>query len=99
MELVEKKVRFDSAREIETALLKHAGRELELIEESDVRGFKTSKKWAIGGHASLGPEKSPSVLTRLRSHRTRVSPVGRVLKKWQRKPKYKSKPKEEEASN
>jgi hypothetical protein len=99
MELVEKKVRFDSARQIETALLKHAGRELDLIQESDEQGFKTSKKWTIGGEATESSDAGPSVLTRLAGHRPHVSPVVRLLKKWQRKPKYKSKPQEEESSN
>src|SRR5207249_5455470 len=35
MDLVEKKVEFDSAKQIETALLKHAGGELVLTEEQD----------------------------------------------------------------
>jgi hypothetical protein len=99
MELVEKKVRFDSARQIETALLKHAGRELDLIDGPDEQGFKTSKKWALGGEASERADKGPSALTRLASHKPRVSPVVRLLKKWQRKPRYKSKPQEEETSD
>jgi hypothetical protein len=89
MELVEKKVQFDSARQIESTLLKHTGRELALTEESDQQGFKAVKKWRLG-EEDLAPDHddSSTILKRLSSHRPRVSPVKRFLKKWQRKPKY-----------
>jgi hypothetical protein len=89
MELVEKKVQFDSARQIESTLLKHTGRELALTEESDQQDFKAVKKWRLG-EEDLPPDhdESSSILRRLSSHRPRVSPVKRLLKKWQRKPKY-----------
>ena len=91
MDLVEKKVKFDSARQIENALLKHVGGELALVEEADEQGFKGAKKWAIGEDLPEEKEGGPSVLTRLTAHRPRASPVVRLLRKWQRKPKYKAK--------
>ena len=91
MDLVEKKVKFDSARQIETALLKHAGRELALIEEADTEGFKTQKKWALGEDAQDIVLEGPSILSRLSGHRPHASPVVRLMKKWQRKPRYKKK--------
>ena len=90
MELVEKRVQFDSARQIETTLLSHTGRELILTEESpDDQGFKTTKKWALG--QEWIPEernRRGTLFAKLSSHRPSVSPVMRLLKKWQRKPKY-----------
>jgi hypothetical protein len=92
MELVERKVQFDSARQIESTLLKHTGRELALTEESD-QGGKVVKRWSLG-EEDLSPDRdgSPSIFKRLSNHRPRVSPVMRLLKKWQRKPKQKYKP-------
>jgi hypothetical protein len=93
MELVERKVQFDSARQIESTLLKHDGRELVLTEESDEEGFKAVKKWSLG-EEDLSPDRdgTSSILKRLSSHRPRVPPVMRLLRKWQRKPKYRRKP-------
>lgn len=89
MDLVEKKVKFDSARQIETTLLKHAGRELALIEEADADGFKTQKKWALGEDAREVAKKGPSALSYLSDRRPHSFSVARLLKKWQRKPRYK----------
>jgi hypothetical protein len=93
MELVERKVEFDSARQIESTLLKHTGRELALTEESDEQGLKAVKSWSLG-EEDLFPERSGglSIVKRLSSHRPRVPPVMRLLKKWQRRPKQKYQP-------
>jgi hypothetical protein len=93
MELVERKVEFDSARQIESTLLKHIGRELALTEESDEQGLKAVKKWGLG-EEDLSPDRdgNSSIFKRLSSHRPRVPPVMRLLKKWQRKPKQRYKP-------
>jgi len=96
MELVEKKVEFDSAKQIETALLKHAGGELVLTEEQDEQGQITSKKWSLG-EEDLAPE-SPgrtSVFNRLSGHRAHAPTVMHFLKKWQRKPRQKYKPRKQ----
>jgi hypothetical protein len=93
MEMVERKVQFDSARQIESTLLKHTGLELALLEESDERGVKAIKRWSLGEEdLSLDQHGSSSIFKRLSSHRPRVSPVMRLLKKWQRKPKQRYKP-------
>lgn len=91
MELVEKKVPFDSARQIETILLGHNGRELALIEESDPQGFKTAKKWALGEDKLSPDSKSSTIIGKITSRRPNVPSVTRLLKKWQRKPRYSSK--------
>jgi len=93
MELVERKVEFDSARQIESTLLKHIGRELSLAEEPDGQGIKGVKTWSLG-EEDLTPEheRSPSIFRKLSSHRPKVPPVMRLLKKWQRKPRQKYRP-------
>jgi hypothetical protein len=93
MEMVERKVQFDSARQIESTLLKHTGLELALLEESDEQGVKAIKRWSLG-EEDLSPDQNStsSILKRLSAHRPRVSPVMRLLRKWQRKPKQKYKP-------
>jgi hypothetical protein len=93
MELVEKKVEFDSARQIETALLKHAGGELVLTEEQDPQGQVTSRKWGLGGE-DLSPEPHGrlSILNKLSGHRTGTPTVVHFLRKWNRKPRQKYKP-------
>ena len=93
MELVEKKVEFDSAKQIETALLKHAGGELVLTEEQDKQGQITSKKWSLG-EEDLAPEPHgrTSVFKRLSGHRANGLTVMHFLKKWQRRPRQKYKP-------
>jgi hypothetical protein len=93
MELVERKVEFDSARQIESTLLKHAGRELALTEESDEQGSTVVKKWSLG-EEGLSPDHDgrSSIFKRLSSHHPRVPPVMRLLKKWQRNPKPRYRP-------
>ena len=97
MELVEKKVEFDSARQIETTLLKHVGRELAITEEPDKQGFKAVRKWNLG-EEDLAPEphEGPSIFNKLSGHHPRVPSVMRLLRKWQRKPKYKPRTQREE---
>ncbi|HEV2118648.1 MAG TPA: hypothetical protein VGS11_00860 [Candidatus Bathyarchaeia archaeon] len=89
MEMVEKKVQFDSAKQIESTLLQHAGRELVLAEESDEEGSRAVKKWSLGEEdASEEHVRRSSVFGRLSGHRPRAPPVMRLLRKWQKKPKY-----------
>src|SRR6267143_384439 len=56
MDLVDKKVDFDSARQIETTLLNHNGREILLVEEADEANDRIVKKWWLG-EQKLAPEK------------------------------------------
>jgi hypothetical protein len=97
MELVEKRAQFDSARQIESILLKHTGQELALTEDLDEQGLSTIKRWSLG-EEGLSPEREggSSIFTRLSSHRPRVPPVMRLLKKWQRKPKQRYKPRSQQ---
>jgi len=97
MELVERKVEFDSARQIELTLLKHAGQEIALTEETDEQGLKSVKRWSLGTE-DLSPDHqgNMSIFRRLSSRHPRVPPVMRLLRKWQRKPKYRRRSKREE---
>ena len=97
MELIERKVQFDSARQIEATLLTHTGQELALTEETDEQGLKSVKRWSLGTE-DLSPdhEGRVSIFRKLSSRRPRVPPVMRLLKKWQRKPKYRPRAKREE---
>ena len=97
MELVERKVEFDSARHIESTLLKHAGQEIALTEETDEQGLKSVKRWSLGTE-DLSPDHqgNMSIFRRLSSGHPRVPPVMRLLRKWQRKPKYRPRSKREE---
>ena len=97
MELVERKVEFDSARQIESTLLKHAGQEIALTEETDEQGLKSVKRWSLGTE-DLSPDHqgNMSIFRRLSSRHPRVPPVMRLLRKWQRKPKYRPRSKREE---
>jgi hypothetical protein len=94
MELVERKVQFDSARQIESTLLKHSGQELALTEETDEQGLKSVKRWSLGTE-DLSPDHDGkvSIFRKMSGHRPRVPPVMRLLRKWQRKPKASYRPK------
>ena len=97
MELVERKVQFDSARQIESTLLKHSGQELALTEETDEQSLKSVKRWSLGTE-DLSPDHDGkvSIFSKLSGHHPRVPPVMRLLRKWQRKPKYRPRAKREE---
>jgi hypothetical protein len=56
MDLVDRKVDFESARQIETALLEHNGREVLLIEETDEANDRVVRKWWLG-EKKLAPER------------------------------------------
>jgi len=87
MELLDRKIEFESARQIENTLLKHAGRELAIIEELDEAGTRVARKWWLGDKGieqdsgQLRGRKLPSVL--------------HFLKKWQRRGRSKYKPKKQ----
>jgi hypothetical protein len=66
MDLVDRKVDFDSARQIETTLLNHNGREILLIEETDAANARIIRKWWLG-EQKLAPEK-----------RKRIPGIGRI---------------------
>jgi hypothetical protein len=93
MELVERKVEFESARQIESTLLRHSGRELALNEESDEQGSTVVKRWSLGEEdLPPGKEGKLSIFKMVSGHRPRVPSVMRLLKKWQRDPNPKYRP-------
>ncbi len=90
MELVDKKVDFDSARQIETALLNHNGREILLIEESDETGTRVLQKWWLGDQ-QMAPEKARRLpfLGRIARARPKLPKPQALLTRLQR-PRYES---------
>ena len=56
MDLVDRKVDFDSARQVEATLLDHNGKEVVLIEEADEASARVIRKWWLG-EQKLAPEK------------------------------------------
>jgi hypothetical protein len=56
MDLVDKKVDFDSARQVEATLLSHNGKEIVLLEEVDKANDRIVKKWGLG-ETRLAPER------------------------------------------
>ncbi len=98
LDLVDKNVNFDSARQIETTLLDHSGRELIIVEEEDGTNGLLTRKWSLG-ERKIVPEKQSSLpFLRVISRRARpkLTAVHRLLKKWQRKPGYRRKRKADE---
>ncbi len=57
MDLVDRKIEFDSARQIETTLLDHNGKELLLVEEADETRSRVVKKWWLGDQ-KMSPDKN-----------------------------------------
>jgi hypothetical protein len=88
MELVDKKVDFDSARQIETTLLNHNGREILLLEESDETGAKVQRKWWLGDQ-QMAPEKARRFpfLGKITRTRSKLPKPQALLTKFQ-KPHY-----------
>jgi hypothetical protein len=89
MELVEKKVDFDSAKQIETSLLKHNGREILLVEQADETGTRTLQKWWLGDQ-QMPPDKEHKIriVGRLAEHRPKMPKPRGLLTRFQRR-KYK----------
>ncbi len=88
MELVDKKVDFDSARQIETTLLNHNGREILLLEETDETGARVQRKWWLGDQ-QLAPEKARRFpfLGKITRARSKLPKPHGLLTKFQ-KPRY-----------
>jgi len=76
MDLVDRKVDFDSARQIETTLLEHNGREVLLIEEIDEANDRVIRKWWLG-EKKLAPEKKRRMrnIGRVTSNRPKLPSV------------------------
>src|SRR3989454_2408371 len=88
MELVDKKVDFDSARQIETTLLNHNGREILLIEEADETGSRVLQKWWLGQQQGA-PEKARRIpfLGKITRARPKLPRPRALLTRFQ-KPRY-----------
>src|SRR3989454_1466904 len=88
MELVDKKVDFDSARQIETTLLNHSGREILLIEEADETGTRVLQKWWLG-EQQVAPEKARRLpfLRKITGARPKLPRPQGLLTRFQ-KPRY-----------
>ncbi len=88
MELVDKKVDFDSARQIETTLLNHNGREILLIEEADETGTRVLQKWWLG-EQQVAPEKARRLpfLGKIARSRPKLPRPQGLLTRFQ-KPRY-----------
>lgn len=76
MDLVDRKIDFDSARQIETTLLEHNGREVLVIEEKDQANDRVIRKWWLG-EKKLAPEKKRRMpnLGRIASNRPKLPSV------------------------
>ncbi len=94
MDLLNRQVDFGSARQIETILLKHVGRELNIIEEVDETGYQSIKKWWLGDKGLEQDANPSSSLWKRISSRARPG-IPRILRapsKWKQKlsePRYK----------
>src|SRR2546421_10097179 len=88
MELVDKKVDFDSARQIETTLLNRNGREILLIEEADETGTRVLQKWWLG-QQQVAPEKARRIhfLGKITRARPKLPRPRALLTRFQ-KPRY-----------
>ena len=98
LDLVDKKIDFDSARQIETTLLNHSGSEVIIVEVKDETNGRLVKKWWLG-ETRVATDRKPSLpflraISRRARHRTLTVP--KLLRKWERKPRYKPKRKTDE---
>ena len=69
MDLVDRKIDFESARQIENTFLEHNGREVLLIEEKDEANDRVIRKWWLG-EKKLAPEK-----------KSRMPSIGKIASK------------------
>ncbi len=95
LDLVDRKIDFDSARQIETALLNHTGRELAIVEEEDETHSRGIRKWCLG-EQKISPQRKLSLKAASRRLRPKSSLVHKLLRKWERKPRYRPRRKTED---
>jgi hypothetical protein len=95
LDLVDRKIDFDSARQIETTLLNHSERELSIFEEEDETHTRVIRKWWVG-EQKISPAKKLRLKPALRRARPQPSLVHKLLRKWERKPRYRPKWKTED---
>ncbi len=94
LDLVDRKIDFDSARQIETTLLNHSARELVIVEEEDETHSRLIRKWWLG-EQKMSPERRLSLKPATRRAGPKQSLVHKLLRKWERKPRYRPKRKTE----
>jgi hypothetical protein len=88
MDLVEQRVEFDSARQIETTLLSHNGQEIVLVEECDGPGGRIVRKWGLGKQKLRSKRgRGIPVLKRVRALTPRIASIRKVLRR-PRKSRY-----------
>src|SRR6266487_1551482 len=86
MELVEEKVDFESAREIETSLLKHNGREVLLVQEADETGTRVIQKWWLGDQKAVPTrEHKIPIIGKMSRPRPRLPSPRGLLTRFQRR--------------
>src|SRR2546427_1484402 len=88
MKIVEKKVEFDSSRQIETTLVKHNDREILLVQEADETGTRALQKWWLGDQ-QMAPEKARRfpILGKITRARPKLPRPQGLLTRFQ-KPRY-----------
>jgi hypothetical protein len=88
MDLVDQRVEFDSARQIETTLLSHNGQEIVLVEASDGPGRRVVKTWGLGKQ-KLRSERSRRipVLNRVRAVTPKITGIRKIIRR-SRKSRY-----------
>ncbi len=82
MDLVDRNVEFDSARQIETTLLDHNGREVVLLDESDGPKGRAVKKWGLGKQR-LRSERSVRIpgLNRVKAVGPRITGIRKIIRR------------------
>jgi hypothetical protein len=96
MDLVDHKVEFDSARQIETTLLNHNGQEVVLLDESDFLQGRAVKKWGLGPQ-KLRSDRSRAIpmLKRVKAVTPKISSIRKIIAR-PRKPRYVPRPENED---
>lgn len=89
MQLVNDKIEFDSARQIEATLLSHNGRELQLVEEEDDAGLPVLKKWALGSQKMSPDRRGLPTLETVKEAGTKLPHLTDIFKR--KKSRYKPK--------
>jgi hypothetical protein len=100
MDLLDKKINFDSSKEIEATLLAHIGQELTIIEKSRENDQKHTRQWWLGETRPIeAQEMKTSLLGRLASVRKKIPRVTGFLKIPRKKRETGYKPRKETDEN
>lgn len=98
MDLVDKKIDFESSREIEKTLLTHTSKELELVDETDSTGVRWIRKWWLNEkRVILEKESDHNWLARITKQLRQTVPTLRSNKiQKYRRGKYRPKKRKED---